>query len=201
VTAHRRSQPWSAAPLTGALVLAMACTPASSANPAPTPEGPAAQPTAAAPTSAPPPTPARPLAVTRARPLAGSAATAPTQPALAGRVAAAPASATVPQAPTQAAPTSSSQDLQLIQHVIIIMQENRSFDHYFGTYPGADGIPMENGEATVCSTDPKTGECVRPYHDPNDINAGGPHAAAAAVADIHGGKMDKLARTQIPRAA
>ena len=28
-----------------------------------------------------------------------------------------------------------------IRHVVIIMQENRSFDSYFGTYPGADGIP------------------------------------------------------------
>ena len=28
-----------------------------------------------------------------------------------------------------------------IQHVVVIMQENRSFDSYFGTYPGADGIP------------------------------------------------------------
>ena len=27
-----------------------------------------------------------------------------------------------------------------IKHVIVIMQENRSFDNYFGTYPGADGI-------------------------------------------------------------
>ena len=29
-----------------------------------------------------------------------------------------------------------------IKHVIVIMQENRSFDQYFGTFPGADGIPM-----------------------------------------------------------
>ena len=28
-----------------------------------------------------------------------------------------------------------------IKHVVVIMQENRSFDSYFGTYPGADGIP------------------------------------------------------------
>src|SRR5262245_54663251 len=28
-----------------------------------------------------------------------------------------------------------------IQHVVVIMQENRTFDNYFGTYPGADGIP------------------------------------------------------------
>ena len=32
-----------------------------------------------------------------------------------------------------------------IKHVIVIEQENRSFDSYFGTYPGADGIPMQNG--------------------------------------------------------
>ena len=37
-----------------------------------------------------------------------------------------------------------------IKHVIVIEQENRSFDSYFGTYPGADGIPMQNGQPTVC---------------------------------------------------
>src|SRR5438132_1535492 len=31
--------------------------------------------------------------------------------------------------------------LEKIDHVIIIMQENRSFDSYFGTYPGAAGYP------------------------------------------------------------
>jgi phospholipase C len=36
----------------------------------------------------------------------------------------------------------------MIQHVVIIMQENRTFDHYFGTYPGANGIPRDaNGAA------------------------------------------------------
>jgi phospholipase C len=29
-----------------------------------------------------------------------------------------------------------------IDHVIFIVQENRSFDSYFGTFPGADGIPQ-----------------------------------------------------------
>ncbi len=28
-----------------------------------------------------------------------------------------------------------------IKHIIVIEQENRSFDSYFGTYPGADGHP------------------------------------------------------------
>jgi phospholipase C len=77
-----------------------------------------------------------------------------------------------------------------IQHVIIIMQENRSFDSYFGTYPGADGIPMQNGVPTVCLPNPKTGQCVRPFLDHQDRNAGGPHHSGGAKADIDGGKMD-----------
>ena len=42
-----------------------------------------------------------------------------------------------------------------IQHVIVVMQENRSFDSYFGTYPGADGIPMPDGRPSVCVPDPR----------------------------------------------
>ena len=41
-----------------------------------------------------------------------------------------------------------------IQHVVVIMQENRSFDSYFGTFPGADGIP-----GGVCVPDPVNGAC------------------------------------------
>ncbi len=77
-----------------------------------------------------------------------------------------------------------------IKHVIVIMQENRSFDSYFGTFPGADGIPMQNGVPTVCVPDPATGQCVKPFHDPQDKNGGGPHGAPSAAADIDGGKMD-----------
>jgi phospholipase C len=77
-----------------------------------------------------------------------------------------------------------------IKHVVVIMQENRSFDSYFGTYPGADGLPRANGTFTTCSPDAQTATCVAPYHDPSDKNGGGPHGAANAVADIHGGKMD-----------
>jgi phospholipase C len=72
-----------------------------------------------------------------------------------------------------------------IQHVVIIMQENRSFDTYFGTYPGADGIPHG-----VCVPDPANGGCVAPFHDVADKNYGGPHGATNAAADVDGGKMD-----------
>ena len=38
-------------------------------------------------------------------------------------------------------PSPEPRGFEQIQHLIFIVQENRSFDHYFGTFPGADGIP------------------------------------------------------------
>ena len=70
------------------------------------------------------------------------------------------------------------------------MQENRSFDTYFGTYPGADGFPTANGKFSVCVNDPATGSCVYPFHNAAERNEGGPHADINATADIDGGKMD-----------
>ena len=77
-----------------------------------------------------------------------------------------------------------------IQHVVVIMQENRSFDTYFGTYPGADGIPMMGGAPAVCVADSELGHCVLPFHDGADTNRGGPHSARDASLDIDGGQMD-----------
>jgi phospholipase C len=95
------------------------------------------------------------------------------------------------------APRASAQatGIHKIKHVIIIMQENRSFDSYFGTYPGADGIPMQNGVPSVCVPDPQSGNCVKPYLDHRDLNGGGPHAAPSASSDIDGGKMDGFIQT------
>ena len=96
------------------------------------------------------------------------------------------ASAAVAQAACAQAPV----DLHKIKHVIVIMQENRSFDSYFGTFPGADGIPMANGEPAVCVPDPQHGQCVKPYYESEDVNIGGPHGVGAAINDIDGGRMD-----------
>jgi phospholipase C len=71
-----------------------------------------------------------------------------------------------------------------IRHVIVIMQENRSFDEYFGLYPGADGIPRETCLPSL------HGSCVRPHHDARDQNGGGPHKEDDARADVNGGRMD-----------
>ena len=78
-----------------------------------------------------------------------------------------------------------------IKHVIVIQQENRSFDSYFGTFPGADGIPMKDGKPTVCVNDPQTQQVrARRIVDHADVNGGGPHNDANSKADIDRGKMD-----------
>lgn len=77
-----------------------------------------------------------------------------------------------------------------IRHVVFIVQENRSFDSYFGTFPGADGIAMKHGVPTACVPDPRLGHCVRPFLDHADLNGGGPHASWDAANDVNGGKMN-----------
>ena len=79
-----------------------------------------------------------------------------------------------------------------INHVIVIMQENRSFDHYFGTFPGAEGIKFDaNGVPLMCYPLSKTGgDCVRPYHDRHNINAGANHHSGSSATDIGKNTMD-----------
>jgi phospholipase C len=56
-----------------------------------------------------------------------------------------------------AAPAASARP---IQHFIVLMQENHSFDNYFGTYPGADGPPAD----ACLPTGARRRPCVRPFH-------------------------------------
>jgi len=67
------------------------------------------------------------------------------------------------------------QGIHKIRHVVIIMQENRSFDSYFGTFPGADGIPglAGNPGRVPCIPNPdQPGHCHKPWHDNSDITMG-----------------------------
>jgi len=84
-----------------------------------------------------------------------------------------------------------------LNHLIFIVQENRSFDHYFGTFPGAEGIPMSDGKPTVCVPDPILGECVPPYHTDSQLQDGGPHAQRHSIADVDGGRMDGFIQTVV----
>lgn len=55
-----------------------------------------------------------------------------------------------------------------VEHIVILMQENRSFDHYFGTMKGVRGfgdrfpIPLESGERAFFQSDGK--KIIPPYH-------------------------------------
>jgi len=104
-----------------------------------------------------------------------------------------PAASPAPSKGTEAPIPSDSSGIHKIKHVVVIMQENRSFDTYFGTYPGADGIPLNAGQPTVCVPQ-ASGPCVKPYHLTADVNGGGPHSQSNATADIDGAKMDGFVR-------
>ena len=84
-----------------------------------------------------------------------------------------------------------------LKHLVFIVQENRSFDHYFGTFPGANGFPMRNGKPSVCVPDPIAHACVRPYHSSEQLQEGGPHAQRHSELDVNGGRMDGFVRTVV----
>jgi phospholipase C len=96
------------------------------------------------------------------------------------------------------APAGAAAGIHKIRHVVIIMQENRSFDNYFGTYPGADGIPglAGNPGRVPCVPDPLRHRCTRPYHDSHDVDYGGPHDQTAYNTDYDGGRMDGFIRAR-----
>jgi phospholipase C len=71
-------------------------------------------------------------------------------------------------------------DISAIQHIVFIVKENRSFDNYFGQYPGADG---------ATSGPISTGQVVPLEHTPDQVTDMG-HDWTSAITAIDGGKMD-----------
>jgi phospholipase C len=62
-------------------------------------------------------------------------------------------------------------NLSKIKHVVYVMQENRSFDHYFGTFPGARGfddptaMTLPNGNSVFEQPDPANPDgYLKPFH-------------------------------------
>jgi acid phosphatase len=75
-----------------------------------------------------------------------------------------------------------------INHIVVIMQENRSFDNYFGTYPVASGIPR--GTCMPLSPDHPNVGCVKPFLSTNVISGDLPHGYQSSVIAHDNGKMD-----------
>src|SRR3974390_520049 len=46
-------------------------------------------------------------------------------------------------------------NLKKVNHIIIVMQENHSFDNYFGALAYAPGSPYHNGKGACAGTDHK----------------------------------------------
>jgi phospholipase C len=68
--------------------------------------------------------------------------------------------------PVLGTPVSHAQDPTTntpIKHLVVLMQENHSFDNYFGTYPGANGFSPDTC-MPVDPFDPSNTECVKPFH-------------------------------------
>lgn len=94
-----------------------------------------------------------------------------------------------------------------VQHVVILMQENRSFDHYFGTMRGVRGfgdrhpIPVPGGGTVWDQSDGKT--TVAPFHlDTTRTNAmqvpGTPHSFSDAQAAWGQGRLNEWPRFKTP---
>ncbi len=75
-----------------------------------------------------------------------------------------------------------------IQHLVVLMQENHTFDNYFGTYPGADGIPADT-KMPVDLKDPSAG-FVTPYHIGNSSISDLSHSASTFEEQYNNGAMN-----------
>jgi phospholipase C len=78
--------------------------------------------------------------------------------------------------------------LSAIKSVVVVLQENHTFDNYFGTYPGAEGTAGK----TFClpQTQGSTTPCVAPFHDPSLTPVDMSHNWSTGHKDYDGGKMD-----------
>lgn len=74
-----------------------------------------------------------------------------------------------------------------IQHLIVIMKENHAFDNYFGTYPGADGLPANVSLPTG------EGGMIEPHWIDGAWTLDLPHDRAAMLADYNNGSNDGFA--------
>jgi phospholipase C len=75
-----------------------------------------------------------------------------------------------------------------IRHIVTLMQENHSFDNYFGTYPGADGIPPGTCMPVTPQQGPKP--CVKPFRLGGRAVQDLGHSRPVFTSQYDGGKLD-----------
>ena len=88
-----------------------------------------------------------------------------------------------------------------IKHVVVIVQENRSFENFFAGYPGANApmhgcgmpaasLPPRNGEVPATSECPSGDRRIELHQVTFQKEPNLSHEFEAALIDWHGGKMD-----------
>lgn len=80
-----------------------------------------------------------------------------------------------------------------IKHLIVLMQENHTFDNYFGTYPGVNGIPAGT-KMPIDPNNPAAGY-VQPWHIGNSTITDLSHNLATFASQFDDGKMDGFVYT------
>src|SRR5687768_8439830 len=76
-----------------------------------------------------------------------------------------------------------------IEHFIVVMQQNHTFDNYFGMYPGANGIP-DGVCVPISVSDPKNKQCVAPYEITNHPISDLSHSDTIFQGQYQNGKMN-----------
>jgi len=75
-----------------------------------------------------------------------------------------------------------------IKHIVVIVEENHTFDNYFGTYPGANGIAASTPQPSTTAPD---AQLVEPFMiDTTTITHDLSHTWASAHQAYDGGNMD-----------
>src|SRR3979409_2571565 len=78
-----------------------------------------------------------------------------------------------------------------IEHVVILIQENRSFDSYFGMYPGVRGFGDRKGRSAFFQKG-QDGPTVQPFHFTTGCMSDITHDWAPQHVAYDGGKMDRF---------
>jgi len=75
-----------------------------------------------------------------------------------------------------------------IEHFIVVMQQNHTFDNYFGTYPGVNGLPAET--CVPVSLSEPAAPCVAPYKITNEPISDLSHSDVIFAKQYQNGKMN-----------
>ncbi len=95
----------------------------------------------------------------------------------------------MPSLGVSAAPGSQAETATPIQHLVVVMQQNHTFDNYFGTYPDANGFPPDTC-MPISLSNPGSMDCVAPFsidsYPIEDLS----HSSATFKQQYQNGKMN-----------